>query len=211
MTDHQDQVTTVASRRRAIVIAGHQGDATTARVGLTDPSPEVRGSALGALERLQQLYSAELGAALTDSTPLVRRRAALVAAGRSDVSEALALLLDDPDDVVVEVAAFAWGERSEVPDAVLDRLMELATGHHDSLCREAAVAALGSIGEQRSLPAVLAATEDKATVRRRAVLALAAFDDDEATAALRARLDDRDLQVRQSAEELLSIEEGEST
>ena len=189
-----------------MVTAGHNGDASTARAGLKDPSAEVRASALGALERLHLLHSDELGAALTDPSPLLRRHAALIAAGRNDVGEALAVLLDDSNDVVVEVAAFAWGERSEVPEAVLDQLIELVTGHQDSLCREAAVAALGSIGDQRALPAVLSACQDKATVRRRAVLSLAAFDGEEATAALRSLLDDRDLQVRQSAEELLSIE-----
>jgi HEAT repeat protein len=50
--------------------------------------------------------------------------------------------------------------------------------------------------------AVLAATRDKATVRRRAVLALAAFDGPEVDEALARAATDRDWQVRQAAEDL---------
>lgn len=201
----------VAERRRKIVAAGHSGDVTTARSGLSDPSPEVRAAAVGALSRLQALDEVELSETLRDDDPLVRRRGALIAATRNDAGEALSALLDDPEPVVIEVAAFAWGERPEVPRGILDRLVVLATNHEDSLCREAAVAALGSIGDQRGLEAVVAACGDKATVRRRAVLALAAFDGEQVTAMLRSMLEDRDLQVRQSAEELLAIELGEDT
>ena len=52
----------------------------------------------------------------------------------------------------------------------------LVTGHHEVVVRETAVAALGSLGDPAGVGAVLAATTDVATVRRRAVLALAAFD-----------------------------------
>jgi HEAT repeat protein len=68
--------------------------------------------------------------------------------------------------------------------------------------REAAVAALGAIGDAAGLPAILAATGDKATVRRRAVLALAPFGGDEVDAALARAREDRDWQVRQAAEDL---------
>ena len=70
--------------------------------------------------------------------------------------------------------------------------------------REAAVAALGAIGDPVGLPAVLAALAERATIRRRAVLALAAFEGPEVDAALRRALDDRDRQVRQAAEDLVS-------
>jgi len=111
----------------------------------------------------------------------------------------LGLLVDD-DPTVVEVAAWACGERPE--QALADPVAALATGHDDPLVREAAVAALGAIGDPRSLPAVLAATGDKATVRRRAVIALAAFEGPEVDAALEAARSDRDWQVRQAAEDL---------
>lgn len=198
----------VAARRRAVVLAGHRGDAATARAGLGDADPGVRESSLGALERIGCLSTGELVAALGDPAAAVRRRAALVAAGREDAGDALALLLDDEDRSVVETAAFAWGERRGVPPGVVGRLSELATGHDDHLCREAAVAALGAVGDPAGLPAVLAGCSDRHTVRRRAVLALAAFDGPEVTEALRRLIGDRDLQVRQAAEELLAIEEG---
>ena len=113
-------------------------------------------------------------------------------------------LLDDADPSVVEMAAFACGEQGEAvaPDVVA-RLAELATGHEDALVREAAVAALGAIGAPAGLDAILAATGDKATVRRRAVIALAPFDGPEVQAALERARSDRDWQVRQAAEDLL--------
>ncbi len=89
------------------------------------------------------------------------------------------------------------------PGAVA-RLVELATGHEDALCREAAVASLGAIGDEAGLAAILAATQDKATVRRRAVIALAPFDGPEVAAALETARTDRDWQVRQAAEDLLA-------
>lgn len=200
--------TAAAERRRAVVLAGHRGQVGPATAALTDPDPAVRGAALGALERIGVLGDETVRAALRDPEAPVRRRAALAAAGRGDVLADLADLLEDPDHGVAEVAAFACGEAGDAPEGVVERLCAVATGHPDHLCREAAVAALGSLGDPAGLPAVLAGCEDRHTVRRRAVLALAAFDGAEARAALRRLTDDRDLQVRQAAEELLEIEEG---
>ena len=50
-------------------------------------------------------------------------------------------------------------------------------GAADPLVRESSVAALGAIGDDRGLDAILAATGDKPAIRRRAVLALAPFLD----------------------------------
>ena len=105
------------------------------------------------------------------------------------------------------MAAWALGERRE--RSVGSRPLELASvgsGHADPLCREAAVAALGAIGDPAGLAAVLGALEDKPAVRRRAAVALAAFDGPAVEAALRRCLDDRDWQVRQVAEDLLAVE-----
>ena len=71
------------------------------------------------------------------------------------------------------------------------------------------MAALGAIGDPSGLPAVLAGCRDRATVRRRAVLALAAFDGPAVSVELERLCADRDLQVRQAAEELRAIEVGE--
>jgi HEAT repeat protein len=78
----------------------------------------------------------------------------------------------------------------------------VTNGHDDPTCREAAVAALGAIGDPAGLPAILAATTDRPAVRRRAVLALAPFHGPEVEAALDRALTDRDWQVRQAAEDV---------
>jgi HEAT repeat protein len=85
---------------------------------------------------------------------------------------------------------------------VVDELARLATAHADPLVREAAVAALGAIGDAAGLTAILAATEDKPAIRRRAVLALAPFDGPEVDRALARALEDRDWQVRQAAQDI---------
>ena len=71
------------------------------------------------------------------------------------------------------------------------------------------MASLGAIGDERGRDAVLAALADVPAVRRRAVVALAAFDGDEVDTALRARLGDRDWQVRQAAEDVLGLSDEE--
>lgn len=194
--------------RRSVAVAGHTGDIPTARAGLDDDDATVRAVALGALERLGELTDGDLTAALVDEDPGVRRRAATISARHPDVD--LRGALADRDDAVVEVAAWACGEREDVPDDVLHTLIGLATdAGNDPLARESSVAALGAIGDDRGLDAVLAATSDKPAIRRRAVLALAPFLDPdhpratEVDAALQRALADRDWQVRQAAEDLL--------
>ena len=190
-------------RRRAVALAGHTGDEATARAALSDPDPGVRATALGALERLGALGDDELVAALADPHPTVRRRACEVAAGRpGDEGPSLLTALADTDASVVEVAAWACGEREPAEPGAVAALAALTTGHDDALVREAAVAALGAIGDETGLPAILAATADKATVRRRAVLALAPFEGEAVDAALARAREDRDWQVRQAAEDL---------
>jgi HEAT repeat protein len=189
--------------RRAVVLAGHDGDVATARAGLRHDDPTVRAAAVGALERLGALSGEDLEAALRDAGAPVRRRACEAAAlVAGDRPPSLLDVLADDDASVVEVAAWACGERQPPEPGVVRVLADLATGHDDALVREAAVAALGSIGDSAGLPAILAATADKATVRRRAVIALAPFDGPEVDAALARARGDRDWQVRQAAEDL---------
>lgn len=147
----------------------------------------------------------DVQAALADPDPSVRRRAAEeVAAADPGPAVSLLALLEDHDPTVVEVAAWACGERDPAEPGAVAALCAIARDHADALCREAAVAALGSIGDEAALPTILAATADKATVRRRAVIALAPFDGPEVDAALERALTDRDWQVRQAAEDLLA-------
>jgi HEAT repeat protein len=125
----------------------------------------------------------------------------------------LAALLRDADPVVVEVAAWACGEHEVVSDSVFDALVGLAAEAREPLVRESAVAALGAIGDERGLDAILAATTDKRPIRRRAVLALAPFVDPEhpraaeVAGAIERALTDRDWQVRQAAEDLTTAAE----
>jgi HEAT repeat protein len=197
------------SVRRDVAVAGHTGDLATARRGLAHGDSVVRATALGALERLGQLDDDQLASAFEDPDPVVRKRAATIAARHPRVD--LQPLLADADPAVAEVAAWASGERERVDDGVLAALISLVTGAgtgEDPLVREAAVAALGAIGDDRGLDAILIATEDRPAVRRRAVLALAPFLEPrhpqaaEVAAALDRARTDRDWQVRQAAEDL---------
>ncbi|QXC60466.1 HEAT repeat domain-containing protein [Aquihabitans sp. G128] len=199
-------VADATGRRRAVAIAGHRGQGDVVRTFLDDPDGAVRATALGALQRAGALSAEDLRAGVADADPRVRIRAAeLVAELRGGtVAAAVAIvgLLDDPDPVVVEAAAWAAGERDPAEPGAVARLAVLATEADDALVRESAVAALGSLGDPAALPAILAATTDKATVRRRAVIALAPFEGDEVDAAFERALTDRDWQVRQVAEDL---------
>lgn len=203
-------LTQLSARRRAVAVAGHRGDGDVIRAHTGDPDSSVRATALGALHRAGLLDAADLRAGLADPHPAVRSRAVEIVAalGGGDVAAEVALvpLLDDPDPVVVEVAAWASGERDPAEPGAAHRLAQLATDGEDALVREAAVAALGSLGDPAGLPAILAATGDKATVRRRAVIALAPFDGPEVDAALERARGDRDWQVRQVAEDLAEPE-----
>ena len=188
------------ARRRAAILAGHRGDEAGARALLADEDAEVRAAALGALARSGAITAGDLERAWRDPSPVVRRRGAQEAAA-GPAGPDLVLLLRDADATVVDMAAWALGERGD--RAAVTVLAEVATGHPDALCREAAVAALGAIGEEAGLAAILAATSDKPAVRRRAVLALAPFSGPEVDAALQRARRDRDWQVRQAAEDLL--------
>ena len=197
---------------RTVAVAGHTGDVDGARAGLDSDDPAVRAAALGALERLGVLDAGQLAASMSDAESAVRRRAVTIAARHPDVE--LLAALSDRDASVVEVAAWACGEREVVGDEILERLVVLATdAKADPLVRESSVAALGAIGDDRGIDAILAATADKPAIRRRAVLALAPFlDPDHARAtdidaALQRALSDRDWQVRQAAEDLVPTDD----
>lgn len=209
-----------AARRRAIAIAGHTGDELAARAALHDPAHEVRASALGALARIGVLEPFEVSAALADPAPEVRRRACDVAGRLSlvELAPQLTETLSDQAPAVTEAACYALGELQELGEdgapagaterhaaaaAAVGALQAIATDHPEPLCREAAVAALGSLRSPVGLVAVLAALDDKPTVRRRAVVALAGFEGPEVDVALARAAQDVDWQVRQTAEDLL--------
>jgi len=187
--------------RRLIVIAGHRGDRALVEAHLDHIDPGVRTAALGALHRLGRLDAGRIARAVDDRSPIVRRRAAELAASVPGCD--LLPFLHDADSDVVEMAAWSAGEVADPSPELVDRLIELASRHDDALIREISVAALGALGDERALPTILSACDDKPTVRRRAVLALAPFDGAEVRAALERAKSDRDWQVRQAAEDLL--------
>ncbi len=186
--------------RRTVVTLGYEQNEPEARSFLQHEDSVVRELALGALHRMQSLTDADLELALQDDDRLVRRRAAELGALHPGAD--LAPLLADLEPVVVEMAVWAYGEREQVDDNALLTIISLTTDHDDQLVREAGAAALGAIGDERGVPAILRACEDKPAVRRRAVLALAPFSGPEIEAAIDTALTDRDWQVRQSAEDL---------
>ena len=199
---------TGAGRRRAAALAGHTGDVDAATAFTRDEDPSVRATAFAALARCRALDEPALLRGLRDPDSLVRARCATLAAtfaGNDAVAEAVVALLDDDDYLVVESAAWSLGEWTDDNprlDATLAALVGVTTTHDEPLCREAAVAALGAIGDERGLRAILSACTDKPAVRRRAVLSLAPFDGPEVEAAIDKALTDRDWQVRQAAEDL---------
>ncbi len=189
-----------------IVQAGYRADTDLIEWASTSQEAALRQAAIGALLRLGVLDAQRLDRFGKDPDPGVRRRAAEVAPRLADARDSELLLVellgDQPE--VAEMAAFSLGEVGSADGASLQpgtiRSIEtVAATHDDALCREAAVASLGAL--HTGLPTILAACNDKATVRRRAVIALAPFDGPEVEEALRVALDDRDWQVRQAAED----------
>lgn len=197
MSGEQDDrnVADTSAARRAAAIAGHEGHEETARGLLDHHAADVRSAALGALARMGALTAGDVRSALADADRGVRRRAVALAIPFHDVP--LEPLLLDADVTVVEQTAWALGERE---DATSVDALVAAASNEDALVREAAVAALGAIGDERGLPTILAACSDKPAIRRRAVLALAPFDGPEVDAALARAAEDRDWQVRDSAD-----------
>ena len=206
----------VAEYCRTIAVAGHRGDRDTVSRALTEREHRVRVVAIGAAARLGMLDPAQVVGFLSDPSPEVRYRALEVLPGldgAASATEAVIAALDDPH--LSEIAAFTLGEidisspgcSPETRAAVGLALERQATTHDDALCRESAVAALGSLGI--GLGSILQACTDVATVRRRAVLALAPFEGEDVDAALQTALQDRDWQVRQAAEDLLGPAESD--
>lgn len=189
--------------RKDLIQKARQGDLALAREAFTNPDPRVRASSIAVLSENKELDDELVTVALADIHPTVR--ASLARAACSNKAVPIVRLLNDQDSRVVEVACWAAGEREESEDVVVEMLSTIALDHDDALCRESAVAALGAIGDSRGLESILQATQDIATVRRRAVIALAPFEGQAVSDALEVALTDRDWQVRQAAEDILGF------
>lgn len=173
---------------------------------LADEHPAVRMAALELAAGRPEIPAASVAAGLEDPDPRVVEVAAWACgelgsdAGGADLSA----------DLVGDVSGGDCGELGSDAGAadlsgVISALASVAAGHVDALCRESAVAALGSLAHPSGLPAVVAGLDDKPAVRRRAVIALAAFDAPDADAALDRARSDRDRQVREAVEEMLGL------
>lgn len=191
----------MTTTRADIILAEQANDIASLRAALAADAATVRALALGSLDRIGELTTEQREAGLGDDDRDVRVRAIEVSI--ADLTIDLVPLLRNSDDLVVETAAWALGERERSHPEVIAALDDVGRNHDVSICREAAIAALGAIGAVEGLPTILAGLNDRAPVRRRAVLALAPFDTPEVTEALTRALDDRDRQVRQAAEDLL--------
>ena len=187
-------------RRQQLVQLAREGDLSLAREFFSDGDPRVRASSIAVLSENDALDESLIALGLSDCHPLVRMSMARAAAQNSSIS--VLTLLSDEDPAVVEIACWAAGEQTERNDSIIEALSGIALEHEDALCRESAVAALGALGDVRGLESILEATQDIATVRRRAVIALAPFEGQAVTDALQLALSDRDWQVRQAAEDL---------
>ena len=173
----------------------------------THREERVRSAAVGALVRVGGPGAAVVWAAAAgDPATSVRRRCAELGPAVTPPSlDVLLTLLGDTDAFVAETAAWALGEvlwTGEERTRAVEDLAAASGGHADPLVRESAVAALGAVGDERGLPAILVACGDRPPIRRRAVLALAPFEGPEVEAAIEAALTDADWQVRQAAEDL---------
>jgi HEAT repeat protein len=160
--------------------------------------------ALRGLVRRGAMNTAQWRTVLSDPDVEVRRDALEQLAHAGDVEpavldDAMGMLADE-DALIVDAAAFVMGEHLYAPSVT--GLIEVAASHEDARCRESAIASLGAIGDDTALPIIIAALEDKAPVRRRAIVALANFEGPEVEAALERAGEDKDWQVRAAVTQL---------
>ena len=166
--------------------------------------PRHRMLALRAAVRRGVMTIPDWSRAIADQSRDVRREALQLVAyepnpGHS-ILGAVVAALDDPDPLVTEGAAFALGELQH--RAAVLTLCRVASEHEDARCREAAVGALGALGDEGGRATIVAALEDKAPIRRRAIVALANFEGPDIDAALARAREDRDWQVRAAVNQL---------
>jgi HEAT repeat protein len=204
---HSNDSTLPEGTEESLLRAGFAtGDDTSAliREHLEASDARQRVLALRAASRRTLLTDADWRRAMDDPVAAVRREALALLAYQemsdTDVLEDVVRALSDDDPLVVDAAAFALGEHDYVNG--VDALSEVAQHHDDARCREAAVAALGVLGDDRGRAAVLGALEDKPPVRRRAIVALTNFEGPDIDAALERAAEDRDWQVRAAVDQL---------
>ncbi len=202
-----DDATLPESFAEELVRAGFDGSdpsRATLMAALHHPFPRARSLAIRGLARHQCVDNEILLPLLHDKNANVIRDALEVAAHleavNEEITEAFRQLLNHADPLVVEATVFAAGELGLA--VLVDELNRITTSHDDARCREAGVIALGQIGIDQGRDVILAALQDKPTVRRRAVVALSSFEGPDIETALDAAAQDRDWQVRSAVEQL---------
>jgi HEAT repeat protein len=139
-----------------------------------------------------------------DGDPAVRAEAAeVLAAAGPEVLPDLRAAIADPDPTVREAAATGIGEiGGSRATAAVEAIAR--DPDEDRLVIEAAVAALGALGDPNSLPLLLQlAGSGPPQIRRRAIVALTAFEGPEVETAFDAAREDRNPMVREVAEMIL--------
>lgn len=186
-----------------VIEAGHGTDEASLNLlttALRSENALLRRHALTGLEARLALSDATIVAAIADHDAENRARALRVAGRVTQASSALIAAVtaatSDSQDFVA-VAAIRSIADLVIGDA-LDLLVSLVREHQDPMVREEAVAALGSLGDEHGLIAIIEACSDKPAVRRRCVVALGAFQGDAVEAALDRLNEDKDWQVRQA-------------
>lgn len=168
---------------------------------LAAADPEIRRIAVGAIANHPHLLPRAIEMLRNDPEPSVRRECAEVV-GRLGGAPVPALedALDDRSPEVREAATTALGEAAGSESVA--KLIALASDEEeDRLVREAAVASLGAIGDERARPVLLTLIESAPPqIRRRCVPALSVFDGEDIESALRAAANDRNPMVREAAE-----------
>jgi HEAT repeat protein len=189
-----------------VIAAGFTGDLLGVEREADHEDAQVRIAVLNAKSRLSALTVSEVLRGLNDHDARVRRRALELSStvtGRgvkTTLIDGLINALSDEDPLVVDGACWAIGERQAAQ--ALEPLCDLARNHSDPRCREAAVAALGAIGDEAGLATIILCLDDKPNIRRRVVVALASFEGEAVDQALDRCRVDHDWQVRQAVEML---------
>ena len=137
---------------------------------------------------------------LSDEDSAVRAAAAekLGVCGHRSI-EHLASAEADREPKVREAVATAYGELRQ--PSVIPWLVEVGKSDPDRTVKEAAVAALGAIGEDAAIdPLLMFITDGPPQVRRRAIAAITVFDDPRIEPAIQRAALDRNSGVREAAE-----------
>lgn len=188
------------------VEAFHTSDCTKAKDYVNHKNPRVRAFAIDALTKCREITVDDIKREI-DSGELESSLAAIRAGKTVGYTFDEYVSRGNLHPLVREAIIFEIGEAKA--DQHIETLHELAIGDDDPLIREAAVVAMGNIGDPSSLSIILAATKDKTNIRRRAAVALSQYEEEEALDRLRKlSVDDRDWQTRQIAQAIIEIEEG---